>query len=86
MAEKNDTKELTCTICLEAFTEPKVLPCCHTFCKKCLEATLEKSDKKEKLTCPQCRAEHEVGTDDCCMLVANELIAACIQQTLIRAT
>ena len=54
-----DTKDLTCTVCLEEFKEPKVLPCCHTFCKGCLERTLEKS-KTERLICPQCRTEHEV--------------------------
>ena len=27
---------LQCSICLETFKEPKVLPCCHTFCKGCL--------------------------------------------------
>ena len=52
--------ELTCTVCLDRFTEPKVLPCCHTFCKGCLERLLEKSKEKEKLVCPQCRAEHKV--------------------------
>ena len=54
-----DTKDLTCTVCLEEFKEPKVLPCCHTFCKGCLERTLEKSET-EGLICPQCRTEHEV--------------------------
>ena len=28
--------DLRCSICLETFKEPKVLPCCHTFCKGCL--------------------------------------------------
>ena len=27
----------TCSICLEEFRDPKLLPCCHTFCTKCLE-------------------------------------------------
>ena len=25
-----------CPICVETFTDPKVLPCVHTFCIKCL--------------------------------------------------
>ena len=29
-------ENLRCSICLESFKEPKVLPCCHTFCKGCL--------------------------------------------------
>ena len=59
MAEKQ-VADQACTVCLELFTEPKVLPCCHTFCKKCLEGILEKAEEKEKLVCPQCRTEHEV--------------------------
>ena len=53
-------KCLTCTVCLESFKEPKVLPCCHTFCKSCLERILEKAKVKTNLVCPQCRAEHKV--------------------------
>ncbi|CDS41073.1 E3 ubiquitin protein ligase TRIM56 [Echinococcus multilocularis] len=32
---------LTCRICNEPFTTPKVLACMHTFCKPCLEHVLE---------------------------------------------
>ena len=53
-------KCLTCTVCLDSFKEPKVLPCCHTFCKSCLERILEKAKIKTSLVCPQCRAEHKV--------------------------
>ena len=60
MAEKDESDDLTCTVCLEEFREPKLLPCCHTFCKGCLERILEKSRQKKRLSCPQCRAEHEV--------------------------
>ena len=61
MAEKeHEVKDLTCSVCLEDFKQPKVLPCCHTFCKGCLERILEKSGQKGSLICPQCRAEHSV--------------------------
>ena len=36
----------TCPVCLELFSEPKVLPCCHTFCLKCLEKTARSGQKK----------------------------------------
>ena len=53
-------KCLTCTVCLDNFKEPKVLRCCHTFCKSCLERILEKAKVKTNLVCPQCRSEHTV--------------------------
>ena len=34
--EKTYPSLLHCCVCLEVFIEPKVLPCCHTFCKRCL--------------------------------------------------
>jgi hypothetical protein len=33
---------LRCSICLDDFKDPKVLPCCHTFCKHCLEKIVSK--------------------------------------------
>ena len=60
MAAKDESEDLTCTVCLEEFREPKLLPCCHTFCRGCLKRILEKSRQKNRLSCPQCREEHEV--------------------------
>ena len=40
-------KELKCAICLELFKAPKMLPCLHTFCKKCVEELAEKSFGKQ---------------------------------------
>ncbi len=59
MATSGD-HDVNCTVCLDAFKDPRVLPCCHTFCKACLEHMLEKSATKQKLTCPQCRGEHSI--------------------------
>ena len=43
---------LTCPICLDLFDDPRILPCSHTFCGKCLHATGRHS---AMITCPLCR-------------------------------
>ncbi|KAL0272999.1 UNVERIFIED_CONTAM: hypothetical protein PYX00_005780 [Menopon gallinae] len=53
---------LECSVCLERLdTSSKVLPCQHTFCKKCLEEIV--STHKE-LRCPECRTLVEAQIDD----------------------
>ncbi|XP_078589151.1 E3 ubiquitin-protein ligase TRIM56-like [Branchiostoma floridae x Branchiostoma japonicum] len=47
---------LECTICLEPFKGPKILPCLHTFCKGCLEKCVTQQGKDE-FPCPTCRSE-----------------------------
>lgn len=49
-------QELRCALCLDVFTEPKVLPCLHTFCQQCIEEMmLRKTHDKNILDCPTCR-------------------------------
>ena len=52
--------DYSCSVCLELFSEPKVLPCCHTFCLKCLQKTARSAQKKGEITCPQCRKTHTI--------------------------
>ncbi|XP_046395589.1 E3 ubiquitin-protein ligase SH3RF3 isoform X2 [Ischnura elegans] len=53
---------LECSVCLERLdTSSKVLPCQHTFCRKCLEEIV--STHKE-LRCPECRILVELRIDD----------------------
>ena len=54
-------EELKCSICLDNFNNPKVLPCCHSFCLHCLEGAHERTKDKKSLTCPQCKAQHQVN-------------------------
>ena len=54
------TSSLKCSVCLELYTDPRVLPCLHTFCLKCIKG-LRKEDSS--LTCPQCRAKHQAPSD-----------------------
>ncbi|KAM3821680.1 E3 ubiquitin-protein ligase TRIM56 [Vipera latastei] len=44
---------LTCTICLEHYCQPKILPCLHSYCQDCLKKLLGGS--KRELRCPECR-------------------------------
>ena len=50
-------EQLTCPICLEKYTNPKVLPCFHSFCSKCLRnVPLELQQGSYTLPCPTCRS------------------------------
>ena len=42
--KSSSESELTCSVCLEQFKDPKVLPCCHTFCKQCLLPLVKRRD------------------------------------------
>ncbi|XP_078681365.1 protein meiotic P26-like [Branchiostoma floridae x Branchiostoma belcheri] len=48
---------LECTICLEPYKDPKVLPCLHTFCEDCLRKFAAQDKVKNKFQCPTCRIE-----------------------------
>jgi hypothetical protein len=47
----------TCCICTEVYTDPKALPCIHTFCMKCIQETGLKTNKGpgDEMPCPICR-------------------------------
>ena len=48
---------MTCSICGELFTDLKIVPCLHTFCKFCLEKCIEINKKLgSEVCCPLCHA------------------------------
>ena len=47
--------QLTCGICLDSYTEPKLLQCFHVFCKQCLERLVVHDHQGLYLHCPSCR-------------------------------
>ena len=55
-AIKKLEEQITCPICLEHFTDPKLIPCSHSFCLKCLQRVpIELVNGSHCLPCPTCR-------------------------------
>ncbi|WAQ98935.1 SH3R1-like protein [Mya arenaria] len=53
---------LECSVCLDQLDDTsKVLPCQHTFCKRCLEEIVS---TKHELRCPECRFLVEMRVED----------------------
>lgn len=50
-------KEITCGICQEHYTEPKILPCCHYYCKQCIFQLSSRTGIANPFSCPDCRNE-----------------------------
>ena len=80
-------EELACPVCLEMLDKPKVLPCQHSFCTKCLQEIVFQSFNKgirskylvlqyytpflDVIACPQCRVEHPMIEGDVNRLSTN---------------
>jgi len=61
-------QEVTCAICLELLSDPKSMPCLHTYCKKCLMEALAKRPHdpdlpcdRPAINCPLCKAEVDLS-------------------------
>ena len=51
-------EQLKCSVCLELYTNPMILPCHHSFCQECLEKMPKERDAGGDtyyLSCPTCR-------------------------------
>ena len=52
--------EVSCSVCMSTFTDPKQLPCLHSFCLQCLKGIQRKSGLHGKITCPECKRQFEI--------------------------
>ena len=52
---KKVQEQLTCAICLDDYTDPKVLRCFHVFCTKCMERLVHQEAQGQTVRCPSCR-------------------------------
>ena len=52
--------EVSCSVCMCTFTDPKQLPCLHSFCLHCLNGIQRTSGIHGKITCPECRRQFQI--------------------------
>ncbi|XP_030847212.1 tripartite motif-containing protein 45-like [Strongylocentrotus purpuratus] len=72
-------QSLECPVCLETFTDPKILSCSHTYCKACLDNLLECHGNDQTLQCPVCRAETQVPNQEVSKLPASLALKSLIE-------
>ena len=56
----NRHDEVSCSVCMCTFTDPKQLPCLHSFCLHCLNGIQRTSGVHGKITCPECRKQFKI--------------------------
>ena len=52
--------EVSCSVCMCTYTDPKQLPCLHSFCLHCLNGIQRTSGVHGKITCPECRKQFQI--------------------------
>ena len=56
----NLKEEVTCSVCMQLYTNPKQLPCLHIFCLECLNNLARTSARSGKIKCPLCQREVDI--------------------------
>ncbi|XP_067022323.1 E3 ubiquitin-protein ligase TRIM71-like [Acropora muricata] len=68
----NIYEHLCCPVCTNRFTNPKLLPCLHSFCLHCLQGIQATRGIRDTILCPKCRRNFTVpGNGDLNTLPSN---------------
>ncbi len=64
-ALKRVEDQLECAVCLQTYTDPKLLACFHVFCRHCLEKMViqDQEGSMPAVACPKCRQSTLVPKD-----------------------
>lgn len=73
-------KMITCAVCSRLFSNPKMLPCLHTFCQSCLENNMtsganNSDDEGDVVKCPSCHGFFQRPLGGLGALTTNTLFA-----------
>ncbi|XP_068738539.1 E3 ubiquitin-protein ligase TRIM71-like [Montipora capricornis] len=56
----NIHEHVCCPVCMTRFTNPKQLPCLHSFCLHCLQRIQQASRIVDSISCPECRRDFRI--------------------------
>lgn len=60
---KREIEAITeCPVCISSFTDPRILPCVHTNCYKCIKKWCKDKRNGDKTACPVCRRDFVIPT------------------------
>ena len=57
----NLREEVSCPVCTNIYTDPKHLPCLHSFCLQCLKQWHRTSHGRDTIRCPKCQAVSRIS-------------------------
>ena len=57
-------KEITCPVCHDHFQDPRILPCCHYYCKHCIQGLVRRTGASQPFPCPECRSDTFLPQND----------------------
>ncbi|KAL9979997.1 hypothetical protein ACROYT_G008527, partial [Oculina patagonica] len=77
-------EEVSCPVCKNTFTNPKMLPCLHSSCLQCLHVILRESGRHDTITCPECRRESRVPSGSLNELPTNFNISSLLDVLAIK--
>ena len=63
---------LICQLCSKLYSDPRILPCLHSFCCQCLHNEIEKVGRPQKsILCPICRRSAPIPVGGASVLPPN---------------
>ena len=81
---RNLHEEVSCSVCMTTFTDPKQLPCLHSFYLHCLEGIQRTRGRHDIIICPECRRESRVPSGSLNDLPTNFRINSLLDVLAIR--
>ncbi|KAK7469652.1 hypothetical protein BaRGS_00036322 [Batillaria attramentaria] len=60
---RKSSRHSECALCLEKLQSPRMLPCVHTFCLKCLDDLIKSQARAGHFPCPVCRKSIPAPTE-----------------------